>query len=446
MRAGMMVVVLTLVVASMVGLRAGAAVENPSLPDATGAPDDAADPPTEGLADDEVRRLAGTGRFDTSADAARRLWAGAADTVVLATGFDYPDALAGAAVAASADGPMLLATTHRLPDAVRQAIVDLDPGRVVLMGGEAVLSPQLAEEVRDLPGDPTVDRVAGANRFATAAAAAQAAGGFDGREVAVAVGFGFADALAAGSLAAGTDPTPVVLASSDQVEADISSASQALLIGALTDQVERDVQARAGDTRRLAGRTRWATSRVVADVTLAERLPGDAPLVVATGQDFADALSAGAVAARSNAPLLLIPTEGPTDDQARWISTHHERLTGAWIVGGTSAVSPAAAQELEALLAGEDSSGESSITGTLAGDDELEEGCVWLEADGQRYEILWPEGWEADTGPVELRNPEGEVVAREGDQVRVTGAEADDAVTVCQVGPIFDADEVHAEA
>lgn len=440
----MLVVVLALMVATAVAERA-AALGEPPLPDVTGPSDESIDSGTRQLSDDEVRRLAGADRFATSADAARRLWAGGADTVVLATGFDYPDALAGAAVAASVDGPMLLATTHRLPDAVRQAVTDLDPRRVVLLGGEAVLSAQLAQEVRDLPGEPTVDRVAGANRFATAAAAAQAAGGFDDDEVAVAVGFGFADALAAGSLAAGADPTPVVLASSEQVEADISTASQALLIGTLADQVERDAQTRAGDTRRLAGRTRWATSREVADVTLTERLSGDAPLVVATGQDFADALSAGAVAARSHAPLLLIPTGGPTDDQARWISTHREGLTGAWIVGGTSAVSPAAVQELGSLLAGEDSSSDSSITGTLAGDDELEEGCVWLETDGERYEVLWPEGWEADTGPVELRNPEGEVVAREGDRVRVTGAEADDAVTVCQIGPIFDADEVHVE-
>lgn len=445
-RAAMLVMVLALVVATSVAEPgAGAAVGEVPLPDVTGASEDSSDARAQRLADDEVRRLSGEDRFATSADAAERLWAGGADTVVLATGFDYPDALAGAAVAASVDGPMFLATTHRLRDPVRRAIVDLEPRRVVLMGGEAVLSDQLAQEVRDLPGEPTVDRVAGATRFDTAAAAAAEAGGFAGGDVAVATGFGFADALAAGSLAAGPDPTPVVLASGERVEADISAASQALLIGGLPDQVRQDADARADTTRTLAGSTRWATSRRVAEVTLSERLSGDGPLVVATGQDFADALAGGAVAARSAAPLLLIPTDGPTAEQADWIAAHHERLTGAWLVGGASAISPSAAGEIESLIAGDDGGGgETTITGVLTGDADLEDGCVWLETDRGSYEVLWPQGWEADTEPVELRNPDGDVVAREGDQVGVTGSSAD-MVTTCQVGTVFDAHKVHVD-
>lgn len=59
MRAGMLVVVLTLVVAtSVVEPGAGAAAESRSLPAATGTSADSADPRAHGLSDDEVGRLA----------------------------------------------------------------------------------------------------------------------------------------------------------------------------------------------------------------------------------------------------------------------------------------------------------------------------------------------------------------------------------------------------
>lgn len=89
-----------------------------------------------------------------------------------------------------------------------------------------------------------------------------------------------------------------------------------------------------------------------------------------------------------------------------------------------------------------DDTGETTITGELSGDAELEGGCVWLETDDARYEVLWPEGWEANADPIELRNPDGDVIAREGDEVQVTGAEATDVATTCQVGTIFEANAV----
>jgi hypothetical protein len=89
-----------------------------------------------------------------------------------------------------------------------------------------------------------------------------------------------------------------------------------------------------------------------------------------------------------------------------------------------------------------DEDGETTITGALGGNAQLEGGCVWVETDDGRYEVLWPQGWQADADPVELRNPDGDVIAREGDEVRVTGAEATDVATTCQVGTVFEAKAV----
>lgn len=82
------------------------------------------------------------------------------------------------------------------------------------------------------------------------------------------------------------------------------------------------------------------------------------------------------------------------------------------------------------------------LRGTL-GLEDIEGGCPYLRAaDGTRYEVIYPDGWELRPGPVERVSPDGEVVARSGDEVAVRGREATDMASICQIGPIFVADEV----
>lgn len=82
------------------------------------------------------------------------------------------------------------------------------------------------------------------------------------------------------------------------------------------------------------------------------------------------------------------------------------------------------------------------VVGTLGGDAQLEGGCVWLDTDDGRIEVLWPEGWTVATDPIELRNPDGEVAAGEGDEVRVDAAPAPELVSTCQVGELWRATRV----
>lgn len=82
------------------------------------------------------------------------------------------------------------------------------------------------------------------------------------------------------------------------------------------------------------------------------------------------------------------------------------------------------------------------LTGTL-GFSDIEGGCPFLRTDdGTHYEVLYPEGWGVTRDPVALVSPEGEVVAEEGDEVTVRGRESTATVSICQIGPIFEASEV----
>ncbi len=83
-----------------------------------------------------------------------------------------------------------------------------------------------------------------------------------------------------------------------------------------------------------------------------------------------------------------------------------------------------------------------TLTGTL-GMLQAEGGCPYLQIDkGTRYEVIYRDGWYVDTSTGELIDPTGDVSARPGDTVIVRGEVAVDAVSICQIGRIFRADEV----
>jgi hypothetical protein len=101
----------------------------------------------------------------------------------------------------------------------------------------------------------------------------------------------------------------------------------------------------------------------------------------------------------------------------------------------------APSQSLELASPKPPSEGVVTYTGVL-GADPIEGGCTYLQtADGQRFEIIPPEGWQLNKGAAEFMAPDGTVVARAGDTVMITGHEAD-MMSICQIGPIIQATEV----
>lgn len=84
-------------------------------------------------------------------------------------------------------------------------------------------------------------------------------------------------------------------------------------------------------------------------------------------------------------------------------------------------------------------------TGTL-GVEDLEGGCVYVEIDGERYELLaGPDsGLAMDAGNGVVADAQGEVLARAGDQITVDGALDPGMATFCQIGPVLMATTVEA--
>jgi len=102
----------------------------------------------EQMAGSEARRLAGADRFATSVAISQASRPAGAETVFVATGATFPDALVGVPVAARADAPILLIGGDLAQPAVLAEVERLGARRVVVLGGLGAVSDEAAAAVR----------------------------------------------------------------------------------------------------------------------------------------------------------------------------------------------------------------------------------------------------------------------------------------------------------
>ncbi|MBM7581723.1 putative cell wall-binding protein [Caldicoprobacter guelmensis] len=113
-----------------------------------------------------VERIYGSDRVNTSIEVASRLKEITDfDTVVLATGYDYPDALAAAACAAQRGQPILLTAGSSLEFELKDAIERWGIKKVIIAGGPAAVSPNIEKQLEKI--GLTSERIYGTDRYLT---------------------------------------------------------------------------------------------------------------------------------------------------------------------------------------------------------------------------------------------------------------------------------------
>jgi putative cell wall-binding protein len=306
----------------------------------------------------QLARASGMDRVSTAAAVSRHLWC-RSETVLVASADRFPDALSGTPLAADRDAPLLLVGRHRLPVTVAHEIVRLRARRVVVLGGTGAVSEQVARQLRGLPTGPAVQRIAGVNRFATAANVAAGLAG-PAPTVALASSRSFADAVAAGGLSEGKRAVPVLLTEPHGLPPETRDAllelrpETLLVVGGATAISERVVAELAdvtGDVRRVDGRDRYATAGAAALLAGSAMPTAPAGLVVATGAAFPDALAAAAGANRIGGLVALTPPHRLTQDIGAIVGSYRSSLGSNLVVGGHAAVQPGTAKALADLLA-----------------------------------------------------------------------------------------------
>lgn len=215
------------------------------------------------------------------------------------------------------------------------------------------------------PGPTSLTRLAGANRYATAAALSQSRFHGGAATVFIATGAAFPDALA-GAPAAARAGGPILLTARDVLPAATAAElarlgpSTIVVLGgpaAVSDGVAAHLGAYAPNVVRWWGANRFETAAAISRHTFAE---GVGVAYIATGRSFPDALSGGGLAGRDGGPILLVERDSiPAATAAELARLRPARIV---VLGGTGPIS----EGVQAALVGHTPTG--NVT-RLAGSD-----------------------------------------------------------------------------
>lgn len=306
-------------------------------------------------------RAAGETRYATMASLLPKAPWKAGRTVVLASGSNYPDALAAASLAGAYDAPIILTEPNSLSVDAADMIEQLSPKVIYVVGGEAAVSKAAVDTAAYYAADGCkVFRIAGDTRLETSLAIAkrvrQKSAASD--TLIVATGFNYADALSISPFAFAYK-SPIFLCGSNGLSDDavsfISEAGfkNAIIVGGtavVPEHVKQQLMGAgisSGSITRLAGSTRYETSAKIMSYAVNAGM-NVSNVYLATGKNFPDALAAGPVAGKLRAPLLLVD---PGIEYAHIVlSNYLGNVNVATVVGGTSAVSAIDALSLARTL------------------------------------------------------------------------------------------------
>ena len=287
-------------------------------------------------------RTAGASRYETAADISAGRFPPGVPVAFVATGENFPDALAGGPAAADLGGPVLLVQQDQIPPATATELQRLQPGRIVVVGGPTAVSDQVEAALGSYTSGG-VSREAGGTRYGTAAAVSAATFPPGPADVFIATGQGFPDALS-GAAAAGAAKAPILLVAATSVPTETAQELGRLHPGEITilggtaavsASVEQQLHSYAPTVRRISGPDRFATSAAIAQASFAQTPHA----YLATGLGFADALAGGPVAAEESSPMLLVQSDCvplAVGDELNALAPG-----GITVLGGTSAVASA---------------------------------------------------------------------------------------------------------
>lgn len=312
-----------------------------------------------------VQRLSGPTRFDTSAQLAKRMPI-ISDTVIIAVGTNFPDALSGGSLAAWEGAPVLLTQSTSMPQVIKDEVKRRGANRAIILGGTGVVSNNVVSELKAL-GVTQIERKEGANRFETSASVAKALlesqesqmGGHSDTAFIV-TGSNYADALSATS-PAGYTGSPVLLVNGTTLPASIKQVIESkglknfYVIGGssvVSDGIYKQLDG-YGNVKRLHGPNRYKTSLAVAEEFTIHNPEINLDWTrfhVAYGGNYPDALSQGPLAAYMGAPLLLTPTKALDPDIEAYLGVEGEEPEAFYISGGTGVVSTNVEQQLNNFI------------------------------------------------------------------------------------------------
>ncbi|ALS76497.1 hypothetical protein AUC31_15370 [Planococcus rifietoensis] len=262
-----------------------------------------------------VTKISGENGFETAALLSEAVW-DSAETVVLATGEGFADALSGAPLAYLEGGPLLFTEKGRLNEFAKAEIERLGATNAIVLGSAPVISDAQLNAL-SIMGVET-ERIGGANRYETAALVSER---IDSEGAVVADGTTFKDVSLA-SVFAAQNQYPILLSQGSRMPRETTEA--------------------------MAGRSDivLAADRLSIEARTKEEDAERRVAVLAPASNFTDALSAANAAARRNASLYLVGKDGLTNELKQQLEQYQSFL----VVDSEQLIDAEMVRSLEALV------------------------------------------------------------------------------------------------
>ena len=297
------------------------------------------------------QRFAGANRYETASNISASM--GSANTVIIASGLDFPDALAGVPLAKKNKAPILLTLKNSVPDSTMAELKRLLPKNILILGGEGVITQKVIDTLKNTKElfDCSITRVCGINRYGTAVETAKLVNSSP-TEIFFVCGSGYPDALSAGTVAAIKNAPIIYLNTNGSMEANTAAYLAELAkkkcvmnayfiggTGVISDNMMKQAATALGlkvgsTAQRVWGANRYATN-IAVNTKFSSSFSSNKMICIAKGLDFPDALAGGAYASYWNTPLVLEDSK-LSDEQKTYLHSQASRYFR--VFGGTGAV------------------------------------------------------------------------------------------------------------
>lgn len=322
-------------------------------------------------------QVAGADRYKTGVEISERGWPNGVSesgAVILATGANYPDALAASSLAGSLDAPVLLVKPNALQYDVVNELKRLYSGEetatIYVTGGQAAVPSAIVDQYRSAliaagTSSVQIKRLEGSDRYGTALAIAREVGAVEqgafARTAFIVSGTNYPDALAISPLAA-AEGVPILPVKGTVVPPAIQTALDELGIehcvimgdtGVVSSTVESWLESNghrvngvapgiADVDTRLGGANRYDTTLLAASFSEQMGDFDDSSIYMATGTNWPDALALAPLAGLGRHPLILINGAeiGKSSSVAGYLVDRQAAPPSVAFVGGDGAITP----------------------------------------------------------------------------------------------------------
>ena len=267
----------------------------------------------------QVTRISGKDRITTSVEISKSAYT-TSENVVLASGFNFADALSAGQLASALNAPLLLSSQNKLDSQTKNEIERLKAKKVYVVGGNNAISKTgvdttLKSEKID------VTRLEGQDRYSTSQKVMEKTKEIINPEyLLIASGKNFPDALAATSFFVNHKSVMVL---SDGVTYPQSNLQEIAIGG------KNQLPLKGFKGRRVSGKDRYETALEIAKLSFDKNNNA----ILASGQVFADSLSAVSLTKKHSAPIILTQSDSLTENAKKYLNGKN-----VFIVGGEKTV------------------------------------------------------------------------------------------------------------